>query len=69
MTFVFKFCRDMRIDDPVEYLNRVPSEIIDQWMAFYIVEADSLKNQSGMMSPDEANKRLAGGGSNRGTTL
>lgn len=44
-------CKDLGIDDPVTWWNAVPSELVDLWIAFMIVEDPETKE---MKSPKDA---------------
>lgn len=59
MRFVFRLCRDLGIDDPIAYLDRVPRAVVDAWLAYYLEEQSGSKADKQKMSPAEALQTLS----------
>lgn len=59
MRFVFRLCRDLGIDDPLAYMERVPRAVIDAWLAFYLEEQTGNKEEKKAMSATEALQHLS----------
>lgn len=55
---MFRLCKDLGIDDPFAWMNSVPSNIVDAWMAFYMLESKKGNSDSNMVSPEAALKKL-----------
>jgi hypothetical protein len=48
-------CKELKIDDPITWMNSVAPELVDLWLALYIVDDPESKE---MKDPAEAMKAL-----------
>ena len=46
LRFVFQLCKELGIDDPICWFNRVPPHVVDWWLAFYLVQSEELEAAS-----------------------
>lgn len=62
LTSVFRICEELKIDDPVAWMNCTDSAVVDSWIAYFSYKNDleegTLKGNK--MSPDEAGAYLNG---------
>lgn len=78
---MFSICHELKIDDPIAWMNNVPPVLVDWWIAYFVrkqdLEDQAYKKASGSAvehKPEEASKLLEGmaGGKqrrNRSTVL
>jgi hypothetical protein len=78
---VFSICHELKIDDPIAWMNNVPPVLVDWWIAYFVrkqeIEDQAYKKAAGKHTehaPEEASKileRMASGEQrrNRGTVL
>jgi hypothetical protein len=62
LTWVFRVCKALGIDDPVHWMNTVSPAVVDQWIAFELSERDKGEPTSSGMSPEDALVALKGFG-------
>lgn len=60
---MFRLCKEsLKIDDPIAWMDAVPPEIVDRWIAYHLHEAKQAQAASSktgkMLTPDEALKEL-----------
>lgn len=63
LSIVFSICKELKIDDPIHWMNSVKPIVVDWWIAYFSHEADlekeaydkaTKKQQGKSMQPDEA---------------
>ena len=63
LSIVFSICKELKIDDPIHWMNSVKPIVIDWWIAHFSYEADlekeaykkaSKKSEGKNMLPEEA---------------
>ena len=40
MQWCFRICARLGIDDPIHWMQCVPSKVVDQWIAYLLIEAE-----------------------------
>jgi len=58
LRYVFRICKELGIDDPIAWMNIVPSSLVDQWIAFFCCSDDGEVESE--KSPEEQLKKLEG---------
>ena len=43
LRFAFRICKELGIDDPITWMDNVPSRVIDAWLAYESLVADEAK--------------------------
>lgn len=43
LRFAFRICKELGIDDPITWMDNVPSRVIDAWLAYESLVADESK--------------------------
>ena len=56
MRWAFIVCQKLKIDDPIHWMNTVSPTLLDQWIAFEIVERESGNSSSG--DPEDARAKI-----------
>ena len=54
LRWAFRICKELGIDDPVHWMNFVSPSILDQWIAFSIIENEVVKEEDKESTPQEA---------------
>jgi hypothetical protein len=54
LRWVFRICKELGIDDPVHWMNSVSPSVVDQWIAFELLE-----RESGLPKPEAASPEAA----------
>ena len=57
MRWAFIVCQKLKIDDPVHWMNAVSPTLLDQWIAFEIVQRDTGETTSG--DPEDTKEQLS----------
>ena len=57
MRWAFIVCQKLKIDDPVHWMNAVSPTLLDQWIAFEIVQKDTGETTSG--DPEDTKEQLS----------
>jgi hypothetical protein len=57
LRWAFYICSKLGIDDPAHWLNSVPSGLVDQWIAYYVLDQE--KYQTKKEGSPDAFKALA----------
>jgi len=65
--WVFSICHELKIDDPIAWMNSVPPVLVDWWISFFVrkqqIESEAYQKASGKgqhRSPDEISELLQG---------
>lgn len=79
--WVFSICHELKIDDPIAWMNNVPPVLVDWWISFFVrkqqIENEAYQKATGkgqQRSPDELSELLegmsnGGTGRSRGSVL
>ena len=61
LDFVFSLCEDLKIDDPVAWMNSTKPVVVDWWIAYRILKNErqnAAEDSSEEMSGEEASAHL-----------
>jgi hypothetical protein len=59
LSWAFKVCKDLGIDDPVYWMNNTDASVLDAWIAYSQYE-NELESGAGEESPEKALEILKG---------
>ena len=58
LRWVFRICEKLGIDDPVHWMNSVSPSVVDQWIAFELVERETGVKKPTSASPEQALEQI-----------